>query len=43
MEPQQPNLDELISGMLDGELTNAEARRLDAEMKSNPTLQKRMD
>ncbi|MFN7894461.1 MAG: anti-sigma factor family protein [Pirellula sp.] len=43
MEPQQPNLDELISGMLDGELTNAEARRLDAEMKANPALQKRMD
>ena len=43
MEPQQPNLDELISGMLDGELTNAEARRLDAEMKANPSLQAKMD
>lgn len=43
MEPQQPNLDELISGMLDGELTNAEARRLDAEMKANPSLQTKMD
>jgi hypothetical protein len=43
MEPQQPNLDELISGMLDGELTNAEARRLDAEMKANPALLQRMD
>ncbi|MFN7448923.1 MAG: hypothetical protein ACK5RF_11595 [Pirellula sp.] len=43
MEPQQPNLNELISGMLDGELTNAEARRLDAEMKANPALQRRMD
>ncbi|MBU6172770.1 MAG: hypothetical protein KGQ60_03155 [Planctomycetes bacterium] len=43
MEPRQPETNELISGMLDGELTAAEARRIDAELKDNPQLQFKLD
>lgn len=43
MEPRQSEINELISGMLDGELSAAEARRIDSEFKDNPQLQNKLD
>lgn len=43
MNPQSPDNEELLSGMLDGELSGSDARRLESAMKEDPSLQNRLD
>lgn len=43
MNPQPPDNDELLSGMLDGELSGSDARRIESAMREDPGLQNRLD
>lgn len=43
MNPQSPDNEELLSGMLDGELSGSDARRLESAMKEDPSLQNRLE
>lgn len=43
MNPPLPDKDELLSGMLDGELSGSDARRIENAMREEPALQGRLD
>ncbi|MEQ1824466.1 MAG: hypothetical protein ABL921_00900 [Pirellula sp.] len=43
MDATPPNIDELLSGMLDGVLSEGEIRQLEGAMKVDPTIQVRLD
>ncbi|WP_146677124.1 anti-sigma factor family protein [Pirellula sp. SH-Sr6A] len=43
MNPQPPDNHELLSGMLDGELSGADARRIEQAMREDPSLHDRLE
>ncbi|XZE46330.1 hypothetical protein SH467x_001611 [Pirellulaceae bacterium SH467] len=43
MNPQPPDNEELLSGLLDGELSGADARRIEQAMRADPSLHERLD